>query len=176
MPGYLMQCYDNVGGTDLWLGSWYSPSAKWWTGWHTPTAFHHWPGLRRTPKWQLIGYEQWSDDGWPTRIIQAYRAFPNPSTVTKGSDLTPQGHWRHAYSADGSVTHATYHTDILTWAVKEEFIKGQGKGTPEGKGKGTSKGKGKGAPKGQGKGNAKGKRTKGKGNAKGKSNGEQQDI
>jgi len=169
-----MQCYRDVGGSDLWQSSFYNATMQWWVGWHSTKPFERFH-LTRTPQWSLIGYELWNKQ--PPYLVEAYYADPNPSTSIAGSDLTPQGHYHITYDAQGQVSSSLYQTGILTWRQAESFIKGTGKGKgnqsywfgdPNSKGAGP-KGSGKKGwvPKGLSKGN-KGKTPTPKGLSKGK--------
>ena len=169
MPGshidaMVLQCYADVGGFDFWQSSFYDEDMQWWTGWHSRAPFERFH-LTRSSEWTLIGYELWRKQ--PSYLVEAYYAYPNPSTSIAGSNLTPQGHHYIAYDDEGEVTTSFYSNGILKWRKVESFIKGKGKGkghhsywfggqAPKGSGgKGAvPKGSGKkgGAPKGSSKG------------------------
>ena len=155
MPGehldaYIMQCWQDVGGTDFWVSSYYTPQVQWWVGWHTQNSFDDFHPSQKKD-WKLIGYELWPTDG-PGYMKEAYYAIPNPST-TRPAGLTPsQGHYHIIYDDHGGRTGATYSAHILTWNERDAFIKGDGN---KGFGKAFRKGK-------QLKGHGKGKWGKGK--------------
>ena len=160
MPGphldmKLMQCWPDVGGCDCWVGGYWDPEAKtqWWTGWHLPGPAGL-AGLRNwtwpNPKWTLIGYELWASYKKGDRLIEAYYAYPNPSTTpsTQQQQVQPSGHWHVAYHPNGAAKSSWWSDDTL---VDEHcYLKGSSspKGGRGGKGR---KGKGKGH-KGKGKG------------------------
>ena len=150
------QCFDDVGGFDVWRSNWWKVvprenySYQWWTGWHSPKSLTKWPW--RGP-WTLIGHERWDVLNGVSWKTQSQYADPNPSTTPRGHDLTPLGHWIVNYNQRGWETHRTWSQDILTAGAL--FLKGggsKGEGKGQNKGKGYTKGKGKGSyTKGQGK-------------------------
>ena len=97
-----MQCFDDVGGVDCWMGGfWEEPKGRqptqWWTGWHCPGASGlkglkgwTWPN----EGWTLIGYEKWGYSQRPNRrdvLLEALYMDPNPSTFAQPGP--PEGHW-----------------------------------------------------------------------------------
>ena len=47
MPGahskvLVLQCYPDVGGTDVWVGANFDPFAHWWVGDHSPKDLNSW--------------------------------------------------------------------------------------------------------------------------------------
>ena len=170
-----MQCWPDVGGSDVWISSWWTPTVQWRTGWHSLKPFNHWH-LSEEKDWVLIGYELWPYTG-PGYMKEAYYMVPNPSTTRPAKP--PEGFYHIHYNARGeAIPGATYTAGALSCRLKDAFIKGDGKGygkafPPKGKGKGDQgkgkwgKGKnsrvqrnpkgGKGHPKGKGKGKPKGK-------------------
>ena len=105
-----MQVYPDVGGTDMWLSSWYDGKVQLWVGWHSLNdfdAFH----LTMAGDWFLIGYElsPYNQDGC---LLEGWYADPNPSTTQryqKSNDdgdyhpahLRPQGHYHFFYDRHG---------------------------------------------------------------------------
>ena len=111
MPGphidaCIMQCFDDVGGVDLWLSSWHKEGMQWWVGWHTIRPFEEFH-IGRNDDWTLIGYELWQDGG--RYMSETYLAEPSPSPgrprppplqVHAAGPSTPPGHWHIAFSSD----------------------------------------------------------------------------
>ena len=167
MPGphldiYLMACYNDVGGYDLWVSSYYTPEAAWWVGWHCSQSLVQFY-LTGEDHWTLIGYELWTKDDDPD-LLAAYYAQPNPSTTPAGGDLTPQGYWHYTYAAEGPQENWHYVAGkFLEWSAEDAFLKGNGKGGRARREIGTIlKGLGKGEM-GEGKGKAEGKVQQGEG-------------
>ena len=154
-------------------------SHQWWTGWHSPKALSVWSWPGKKSRWTLIGHERWDVLNGVSWKANAQHAHPNPSTIPKGHDLTPLGHWAVTYDQNGWETNREWSEDILTEGalyLKGGGSKGKGKGQNfQNKGKGYTKGKGKGShTKGKGKGyfpkgKGRGKEAEGKGKNKGKS-------
>ena len=104
-------------------------SQQWWTGWHSPKALGKWswPGKG----WKLVGHERWDVLNGVSWKAEAQYAYPNPSIVPKGHDLTPLGHWVVTYDQEGWETDRTWSEDILTEGalyLKGGGSKGEGKG------------------------------------------------
>ncbi len=132
------------GGSDLWHSSFYDKQGQWWVGLHStkPVGLHH---LTLEHEWHLIGFQLWRK---PTQrrsayLMEAYHAYPNPSTAQRGTDLTPQGHYHTAYkpptTRPGATITETYHRgEILTLSFFDAFkgVKGKGMGVKGKHGKG----------------------------------------
>ena len=153
-----MQCWEDVGGCDAWMGGFFDPnsSTQWWTGWHLPGPAGL-EGLRGwtwpNPDWILIGYELWGSYKKGDRLIEACYACPNPSTMPADQDLQqPSGHWHVTFRPSGFVKASNWKADILeeghfylkgsTSPKGGAFPKGGGKASPKGGSKGKGKGKG----------------------------------
>ena len=84
MPGphldlSIYQCFEDVGGVDIWLAQWWDGDGQWYVGWHLngPSgvlALTHWSWPN--PSWRLIGWEWWSYN--PTHLLESWYQFPNP--------------------------------------------------------------------------------------------------
>ena len=74
----LFQCYEDVGGTDIWVSAKFNEDAQWWVGWHTSKGLDSW--FRTKPsKWRLIGWELWGHEAeWPHVFCLN---VPDPSTM-----------------------------------------------------------------------------------------------
>ena len=152
----MWQCWNDVGGWDAWLSSWWKDDPEtgycyqWWTGWHSPENLAEWPWPDNIC-WSLIGHERWDCLNDHTWKAEAHYAHPNASTAPRGHDLIPLGHWIVTYDEEGNETDRVWSDDILAEGplyLKGGGSKGKGKGKgnyPKGKGKGNyPKGKGKG--------------------------------
>ena len=163
MPGahfqvYVHRTWADVGGCDVWLGSWSDDHLRWWIGYHSPKPQSEW-WRTRPAEWRDIGVEVWDQrpNGY---IVEAYYVHPMHSmSPPTGVWKYEQGlEWEWSYTHGGLLPPGPYN-----------FLKGKGKaaGGPKGRGKaaGDPKGKGKavGDPKGKGKGQGK---DKGKGQGK----------
>ena len=177
MPGphldfQLFQCWNDVGGCDLWIGSFFNEEHRWWEGWHSPKHIALW---YQTPPnaWNFIGWEKWDYDA--TMIQESLYVDPNPSLVPKRQwpeqSKQKPGALRHTYDDQGNIAHTEWiayedlSPDMLAGCPKGSFLQAFAKGRTGSK-KGGVKGKGKGEPKG-----AKGSEGK-KGGVKGKGKGE----
>ena len=116
---------------DMWEGSYFTPTSRWWVGWHTLTDFNHWPTCPEN-KWFLIGWERWTTENPPNRM-ESYIVSPNPSAMPQGSNLQPHGHWYRAYDELGNETYAQWIDEALVWTARDAYLKGEGKGHPVGK-------------------------------------------
>ena len=140
MPGphltlTLWQCFEDVGGCDAWLSSWWEDGAhsyQWWTGWHSPKALTNWSWPDKRSGWVLIGHERWDALNGHSWLSEAHYAEPNPSTSPKGRDLSPVGHWVATYNQNGLEVDRVWSSDTLT----EGSLYLKGGGDPKGKGKG----------------------------------------
>ena len=117
MPGphldvVIFQCHQDVGGSVVWISSYYLNEEQWWVGWHTTSPFRHWFSGQGT--WTLIGYEKWRHWSYGY-LTEAYYADPNPSLTAKGRDLTPKGHWRVTFDPQCEVTEEAYIKEPLFW-------------------------------------------------------------
>ena len=126
MPGphiaaFIMQCWPDVDGADVWLSSWYTANHQWWEGWHTTPPFRNWHS-GQDGQWFLIGYEKWCRGALGERMREAYYQEPNPSTSQRGEDLTPVGHWYVRYNARGDRTDTSYNGQPLTWQEEDAFL------------------------------------------------------
>ena len=166
MPGphldlKLMQCWQDVGGCDCWMGSYWDPkrSTQWWTGWHLsgPSGIDgllewSWPNTG----WVLIGYELWGYYKSGDRLIEASYCSPNPSTTPPNQFGRQQsGHWHVLYRPNGTVKRSTWHSYVLE--DMRHYLKGSS--APKGASKG-SKGKGGKERNCKGKGGGKGSKSK----------------
>jgi len=172
MPGphlelKMMQCYDDVGGCDAWIGSWWNPTHQWWVGYHSTRALNSW----RWPsqEWTLIGHEKWYQPhiGNP-KLREAFYVHPNPSMTPPHLLTPPNGHWHVRYSTRGNETLCQWTPLPLTEDAPDRLYLKGGPTGPKGnfhcKGAADKgKGKGKAADTGKGKG--------GKGKSKGKNKG-----
>ena len=156
----ILMCYEDVGGADAWLGSWWGPNAQWWVGWHMPgpsglQGLRGWSWPDGT--WHLIGFELWEYRRGRRRgdvLIEAYYNCPNPSTLRNAP--APTGHYHVKFPKGKGKGSWQWFPNALDEG--ELYLKGstgpKGKGTGcKGKGKGKAEGKGKGPDaKGKGKG------------------------
>ena len=79
----------------------------------------------------LICHERWDVLNGVSWEAKAQYAYPNPSIVPKGHDITPLGHWVVTYDQEGWETDRTWSEDILTEGalyLKGGGSKGEGKG------------------------------------------------
>ena len=107
MPGpniemKLMQCFADVGGCDLWQGSYWKGCHQWWIGWHHPNNLRHWSWP--SDDWVFIGYEKWYQrpKGDP-KLLEAFYATPNHS-VHRPPCPAPNGYWHLCYNHTGRQT------------------------------------------------------------------------
>ena len=155
-----MQCWDDVGGCDCWVGGFWDPNTatQWWSGWHLPgpaglagLSGWSWPN----PQWTLIGYELWAYFKKGDRLIEAFYSCPNPSTTpATQQQQEPSGHWHITLHPNGTVKTSEWSADLLV----DEHLYPKGTSPPKGAGKGNKskckdgkEGKGQGGKKGKGK-------------------------
>ena len=176
MPGthltsFIYRTWGDVGGCDYWVDSWYTPTTRWYEGWHSPKPLELW--FKTEPNaWNFIGWEKWQEGpGLSPRIIEVQFLSPNPA-------LMPKKEWRNWMREPSWVEKITYSdqdqaapsewlsTTNNPWLATGEY-KGSflGKGAPNTKGKDTHS-KGSGAPKGPGSNGTGGGKKGDKGNGK----------
>ena len=181
MPGphldlMVMQCFQDVGGVDIWRGSFWEQNSQWWIGWHMPngsTGLAALDAFWQDPngaEWQLIGHEKWLyTRRGGAKLVEAYYNNPNPSTGQPWEGAI--GHHHLALGRNGRWINKWVPTPIGDHPI---YLKG-GVTSPKGKGDGNGKNtapkggkaKGKWQPKGKGQGKDQGKGT-GKNTGKGK--------
>ena len=104
MPGAhidmkLMQCWADVGGCDLWQGSYWEGRHQGWIGWHHPNNIRGWSWP--SDDWVLIGYERWYQrPKGDAKLLEAFYATTNPS-VHRPPCPAPNGYWHICYNHTG---------------------------------------------------------------------------
>ena len=152
MPGphlelKLMKTFEDVGGCDIWMGSFWAPRQQWWVGWHTPKDIDHWTWP--SDEWLLIGWERWYQPiNGKSKLLEAYYNTPNPSTTLPPCSA-PDGHWHMTWSHRGNLTWSAWHEGPLL-DDSPHYLKG-GRTGPKGefRAEWRTKGKAKGKSTGQ---------------------------
>ena len=111
MPGAhskvtLHQCFKDVGGTDLWMGTKFNKDGHWWVGWHSSKGLDSW--WRTMPNnWRLIVQELWGHDAeHPHRICHN---VPIPSATPLHEPNVLIYSWNGIYDfVNGNLVHCWY--------------------------------------------------------------------
>ena len=143
MPGahlnfHVYQCYERIGGCDLWMASWEEGhNAQWWVGFHTPQPIWQW---WEPATWSIIGWELWTKaPNEEAKLLEDWIVQPlYPGTPTRML-------WRK-FAGDGSTSNCALIEDPWWWTydVNQEYVKGSVKGNAKGASKGASSKGGKG--------------------------------
>ena len=116
MPGphlefKLMRTFEDVGGCDIWMGSFWAPRQQWWVGWRTPKDIDHWTWP--SDEWFVIGWDRWCQKHvCQLKLLEAYYNTPNHSSTSPPCP-NPDGQWHMTWSHKGNLTWNAWHEGPL---------------------------------------------------------------